>query len=198
MLEPRIQQHFFESADLQYQAAELLSRPVADAAQAIVTSLTSGARLLVLGLGPAAPLAQLVVGYLNGRFERERPGLAAVSLGLECAVLTAAGDDANPGGLAARQLGILGQPGDLLLLLDADGDHPALNAAVRAAQAKELTVVALTGRSGQLLRELFSEGDVLVLVPHARRARVMETLLLILHSLCDVIDLQLLGEQEPA
>ena len=35
MLEPRIQQHFFEGADLLYQVAENLSRPLADAAQEI-------------------------------------------------------------------------------------------------------------------------------------------------------------------
>ena len=31
MLEQRIQQQFFDSADLQYQTAESLSRPIADA-----------------------------------------------------------------------------------------------------------------------------------------------------------------------
>ena len=34
MLEQRIQQQFFESADLKYQSAETLARPVAEAAQA--------------------------------------------------------------------------------------------------------------------------------------------------------------------
>jgi D-sedoheptulose 7-phosphate isomerase len=35
-------------------------------------------------------------------------------------------------------------------------------------------------------------------VPHDRRVRVLETHLLVLHCLCDAIDLQLLGEQDPA
>ena len=39
MLEPRIQQHFFESADLLYQVAENLSSPLADAAQAAVNAI---------------------------------------------------------------------------------------------------------------------------------------------------------------
>jgi len=33
MLEQRIQQQFFDIADLQYQSAQALSRPIADAAQ---------------------------------------------------------------------------------------------------------------------------------------------------------------------
>ena len=36
MLELRIQQHFIESADLQYQAAEPLSKPITAAVQAIL------------------------------------------------------------------------------------------------------------------------------------------------------------------
>jgi D-sedoheptulose 7-phosphate isomerase len=92
----------------------------------------------------------------------------------------------------------LGQPGDLLLLIDTDGQHPALLGAVAAAQSKDMTVIALTGRNGGALRQALSETDVLVAVPHDRRARVLETQLLVLHCLCDAIDQQLLGEQDTA
>jgi D-sedoheptulose 7-phosphate isomerase len=37
-----------------------------------------------------------------------------------------------------------------------------------------------------------------VAVPHERPARVAETHLLVLHCLCDAVDLQLMGELEPA
>ena len=57
MLEQRIQQQFFDSADLQYQTAESLARPIADAAQALTGCLTSGGKLLVAGLGGSAALA---------------------------------------------------------------------------------------------------------------------------------------------
>ena len=98
----------------------------------------------------------------------------------------------------ARQIETLGQPGDLLLLIDGEGNHPALLAAVAAAQGQDMTVIALTGRTGGALRATLGETDVLVAVPHDRRARVLETHLLVLHCLCDAIDLQLLGEQDPA
>ena len=201
MLEPRIQQQFFESADLKYQSAELLSRPIADAVTALVGALTSGGRVLAAGLGTSSMLAQLVVTELIGGFERERPGLAALALGTDGAAL--AGLAALPAAGAfdkvlARQVETLGQPGDLLLLIDSDGNHPALLAAALAAQAQDMTVIALTGRSGGALRGLLHETDVLVAVPHDRRVRVLETHLLVLHCLCDAIDLQLLGEQDSA
>ncbi len=199
MLEPRIQQQFFESADLKYQSAELLSRPIADAVTALVGALTSGGRVLAAGLGTSSMLAQLVVTELIGGFERERPGLAALALGTDGAAL--AGLAALPAAGAfdkvlARQVETLGQPGDLLLLIDSDGNHPALLAAALAAQAQDMTVIALTGRSGGALRGLLHETDVLVAVPHDRRVRVLEAHLLVLHCLCDAIDLQLLGEQD--
>jgi len=197
MLEQRIQQHFFESADLQYQAADLLARPIADAAQAVVAGLTAGGRLYVAGFGPAAGLAQLMASQLLGRFERDRPGLAALALGTDGAALAALAAAGDLDAVLARQVQTLGQPGDLLLLIDPDGDRLGLHAVAQAAQGKEMTVIALTGRQGSMLREALGETDVVISVPHDRRARVLETQLLVLHCLCDTIDLQLLGDMEP-
>ena len=45
MLEQRIQQQFFEGADLKYQSAEALSRGVADAAQVLLAVITSGGKV---------------------------------------------------------------------------------------------------------------------------------------------------------
>ena len=198
MLEQRIQQQFFESADLKYQAAEVLGRPIAEAVQAMVAGLTSGGRVIVTGLGVSASLAQLMASELIGRFERDRPGLAAIVLGSDGVALAALAADGGFNSVLARQIETLGQPGDLLLLIDSDGDHPALLAAVVAAQSKEMTVIALTGRTGGAVRAALDETDVLMVVPHDRRVRVLETQLLVLHCLCDAIDLQLLGEPDPA
>ena len=57
MLEQRLQQQFFESADLLYQAAETLGRPLVDALHALHGGITAGGKLLVVGTGAAAPLA---------------------------------------------------------------------------------------------------------------------------------------------
>ena len=114
MLEPRIQQHFFESADLSYQAAEAMARPIADAAQAIVDCVTAGGRLWVHGRGVALAPAQLLGAALSGRFERERPGLAAMVLALDPLLLSqphGPEDDAP----AVTQLRVLGQAGDVLI-----------------------------------------------------------------------------------
>ncbi len=196
MLEQRIQQHFFEAADLQYQAAEALGRPVADAAQAMVAALTAGARVFVAGLGRTAALAQWFAADLVGHFERERPGLAAIALGGDGVGQSVIAADAGHDQALSRQVEALGHPGDVLLLIEPAGAHAALAAAARVAQGKEMTLVALTGPDGGTLREAMSETDVSIAVPHRRGARVVEAQLLILNALADAIDFQLLGEQE--
>ena len=92
----------------------------------------------------------------------------------------------------------LGAPGDVLLALTTSGNSANVLAAVDAAHAKDMTVIALTGRTGGTLRERLSETDVHICVPHDRTARIQEVHLLVLHCLCDAVDLQLLGEQENA
>ena len=196
MLEQRIQQQFFDSADLKYQAAETLTRPIADAVAAITGCITGGGKLLVCGSGAAAADARHFTTLLVGRFERERPGLAAIALSADGALLGSAGDASDAAQVFAQQVRALGAPGDLLVSIGANDDAPTLVAAVKAAHDKEMAVVALTGRDGGRIKPLLAETDVHIAVPHERAARIHEVHLLALHCICDAVDLQLLGEQD--
>ena len=193
MPELRIQQHFIDSGDLHYQLSETLAKPVDAAVQALLACVTGGGKVLVAGLGPSLSLAQYFTGLLVGGFERERPALAALTLGPDM------GWAASPTAAEAlaRQVHALGAAGDALVLLSVDAQEPLLVPAVAAAHERDMTVLVLTGgQAGALLRQL-RETDVQVSVPHERMARVREVQQLVLHCLCDGIDTQLLGEQEP-
>lgn len=196
MLEQRIQQQFFDSADLKYAAADVLTKPIADAVHALVGCITSGGKVLACGNGGSAADAQHFAAEFVGRFERERPGLAAVALTTDTSILTAIGNDYDFTSIFSKQVQALGAPGDMLLCFSTSGNSANVIAAVEAAHAKEMTVIALTGRNGGKMRELLSETDVHICVPHERTARIQEVHLLVLHCLCDAVDLLLLGEQE--
>lgn len=182
MLEQRIQQQFFESADLQYQSAESLSRPIAEAAAAVLGAITSGGKVLAVGHGAGQALALHLAQLFVTRFERERPPLAALALG-------------QPGTQPTAQVLALGLPGDVLLLVD-DGQSDSAPL-ISAAQGKDMTLVVLAGRSAAVIGELLAETDVLIKLPAERPSRVAELQLLALHCLCDAVDFQLMGEQEP-
>lgn len=192
MLDLRIQQHFIDSADLHYQVAEGLAKPVDAAVQAVLACVTGGGKVLTAGLGASAGLTQYLAGLLVGGFERERPGLSAMALSGDAQMASL-----WPGEQAlAHQVRALGHTGDVLFLVSAHGAELALLQAVQAAHEREMIVVALTGHQGGALARQLRETDVLVCVPHERVARIREVQLLVLHCLCDGIDTQLLGEQE--
>ncbi len=190
MLEQRIQQHFIDSADLQYQTAQDLGKPIADAVQAMLACITGGGKMLACASGPSVGHALQFVGFCLAGFERERPEFAALALSANSALL---GSTQQP---FARQVRALGQAGDLLLALCVDGNDAGVLAAVEAAHERDMSVVALSGRSGGRLASVLRETDVLLCVPHDRTARVLEVHTLILHCLCDGIDAQLFGEPE--
>ena len=198
MLEQRIQQQFFDSADLQYQTAESLSRPIAEAAQALIGCITAGGKLLVGGLGGGAALAQHVCAAFVGRFERERPGLAALALASDSVLLGTLAARAAPEQVFAKQVQALGQGGDVLLLLAGPTNDAALEAAIAAAHARDMSVVLLGASATTAPQAKLKDTDVLLAIPHERAARVLELQLLVLHCLCDAVDVQLMGEQDSA
>lgn len=195
MLEQRIQQHFFDSADLKYAAAEVLAKPIADAVGTLMGCITSGGKVLVCGNGGSAADAQHFAAEFVGRFERERPGLAAIALTTDSSILTAVGNDYDFNVIFSKQVQAIGSPGDVLLAITTSGNSANVLAAVEAAHAKEMSVIALTGRDGGKMRKLLLETDVHICVPHERTARIQEVHLLVVHCLCDAVDLQLLGSE---
>lgn len=215
MLEQRIQQHFIDGADLKYQAGPVLSKPLAQAMQAVLACVTSGGKILACGAGISGVLAQQFAAHFVGRFERERPELAALALVADMTDPGADSPDALERDVFARQVRALGQAGDVLLCFSPSGQSAAVLAAVLAAHEREMTVVALTGgasglRAGSAIVHQGGKGsstggsvgrslretDVHVCVPSERVARIHEVHLLALHCLCDGVDAQLLGEQE--
>ena len=196
MLEQRIQQHFIDSADLKYQAAPILSKPIAQAVQALLACVTSGGKVLACGNGGSAADAQHFSAEFVGRYERERPELGAIALTTHSSILTAIANDYDFSVIFSRQVRALGQPGDVLLAITTSGNSANVLAAVEAAHEREMTVVALTGRGGGKMAHALRDTDVHICVPHERTARIQEVHILVLHCLCDGVDNQLLGEPE--
>jgi len=125
---------------------------------------------------------------LLGRFERTRPELAAVTLGRSLL-----GGEFETQGLA-REVRALGVAEDLLLVLSAKGGEGALSAAVDAAHERDMTVVAVVGGlDGELLQAL-QDTDVAISIPSDQVGRVLEIHQMILHCICDGIDVHLLGD----
>ena len=196
MLEQRIEQHFIDSADLKYQSAQVLSKPIAAAISAILASVTSVGKVLACGNGGSAADAQHFAAEFVGRFERERPELGAIALSTDSSILTAIANDYHYDQIFSKQVRALGQSGDVLLAITTSGNSANVLAAIEAAHERDMTVVALTGKGGGKMVQALRETDVHICVPHERTARIQEVHLLTIHCICDGVDTQLLGDQE--
>ncbi|QNM97947.1 phosphoheptose isomerase [Chitinimonas koreensis] len=188
----RVNQHFLDSLAVKELARELLAAPVAVAAERMVAALMSDRKVLSCGNGGSAADAQRFAAAMVGRFEKERPGLAAMSLVTDSSVLSAIANDYDYELVFSKQVRALGQPGDILLAISTSGSSANVIEAVHAAHERQMSVIALTGRDGGKLAELLTGEDLLLNVPTERVARIQEVHLLLLHGICDAIDFILL------
>ena len=166
--------------------------------QAILASVTSGGKVLACGNGGSAADAQHFAAEFVGRYERERPELAAIALTTDSSILTAIANDYDFSVIFSKQVRAFGGSGDVLLALSTSGNSANVLAAIEAAHERDMTVVALTGKGGGKMTSALRETDVHICVPHDRTARIQEVHLLVLHCICDGVDTQLLGDQEPS
>jgi D-sedoheptulose 7-phosphate isomerase len=194
-LPERIRRQFNDSAQLKLKAHEALAGPIARAIEIMVKALLSNGKILACGNGGSAADAQHFSAELLNRFERERPGLAAISLTTDTSTLTSIANDYEYEQVFSKQVSALGQPGDVLFAISTSGNSKNVTRALAAAHEREMRVVALTGRGGGEMSKLLAPEDVHICVPHSQTARIQEVHLLTLHCLCDGIDCMLLGAE---
>jgi D-sedoheptulose 7-phosphate isomerase len=191
----RVRQHFSDSAQTKLAAVEALAEPIARATEVMAGTLLANGKILACGNGGSAADSQHFAAELLNRFERERPGLAAIALTTDTSTLTSIANDYDYRQVFSKQVLALGQPGDVLLAISTSGGSKNVIAAVQAAHERDMRVVALTGRGGGELGRALDNRDVHVCVPHEVTARIQEVHLLVLHCLCDGIDCLLLGTE---
>lgn len=167
---------------------------VATGAGHMIQALLTDRKILACGNGGSAADAQHFSAELLNRFERERPGLPAISLTTDTSTLTSIANDYHYDEVFSKQVRALGQPGDVLLAISTSGNSPNVLRAVEAAHERGMIVVALNGRNGGELAGMLGGGDVNICVRASSTARVQEVHGLVIHCLCDLIDFQLLGQ----
>ncbi len=177
---------FATASEVMLQAGKLLRNTIVEAAQAISNAFESGGKVLVCGNGGSAADAQHLAGELVGRFKyHDRPGLPALALTADSAVVTAWGNDASFDKVFARQVQALGRPGDVLIGISTSGRSRNVIEAFEAGRRQGLTCIALTGGNGGELLEL---SDIAIVAPSSSTPRIQEVHIVALHLICELID----------
>jgi DnaA initiator-associating protein len=195
MLE-KIKENFTESIQTKIAASEVLPPSIEKAGQMMVEALIRGNKILSCGNGGSAGDAQHFSSELLNRYERDRPSLPAMALTTDTSTLTSIANDYSYDEVFSKQVRALGQQGDILLAISTSGNSRNVIKAMEAALARDMTIIALTGKDGGEMAGFLNENDVEIRVPSNRTARIQEVHLLVIHNLCEMIDDTLFPETD--
>jgi D-sedoheptulose 7-phosphate isomerase len=189
----RIDKNFQDSISTKQLAADVLAEPISRAAQMVTQCFLDGGKILSCGNGGSAGDAQHFSSEMLNRFEMERPGLPAIALTTDSSTVTSIANDYDYSLIFSKQVTALGQAGDILLAISTSGNSGNVNLAIDAAHDREMSVIALSGKSGGDMTSRLSLNDIEIRVPSESTARIQEVHLLVIHCICDLVDHQLLG-----
>ena len=156
--------------------------------ESVYRTVTTGGKVLACGNGGSAADAQHFVAELVGRYLEERRPLAAVALNTDTSVLTCVSNDYDYERVFARQVEAIGRPDDLLVAITTSGKSPNILRALETAARIGIETAALLGRDGGPAKAL---ARLPIVVPAQETARIQECHGLMIHLLCESLDLLL-------
>jgi D-sedoheptulose 7-phosphate isomerase len=191
-----IRRAFEASIETKRDSLAALKESIELASAMLNQALVGGHKIMACGNGGSASDAQHFSSELLNRYDRDRPGLPAIALTTDSATLTSIANDYDYRQIYSKQVTSLGQPGDVLLAISTSGQSPNIIDAIEAANDSDIQVIALTGKDGGDMARVINENSIEIRVPSNVTARIQEVHILVIHILCELLDLQLLGPAE--
>tara|TARA_B100000242_G_C43002130_1_gene465564 strand:+ start:552 stop:1142 length:591 start_codon:yes stop_codon:yes gene_type:complete len=154
----------------------------------IINSYKKGGRLYVAGNGGSASDSQHFVAELVCKLSKDRISIPAEALTTDTSVITSIANDYSFDQIFARQLSGKLRPHDVFLGISTSGNSPNIINAFKEAKNKKNKSILLTGSNGGESLELC---DISIIVPSKITARIQEIHILFLHTLCEMIENEL-------
>jgi D-sedoheptulose 7-phosphate isomerase len=184
MSAPDFARHFSEHQKV-IEACIASLQPASDAAaEAIISTLGRGGKVLAFGNGGSATQANHFVEELIGRFKETRRPLPAISLVGDSGVITCIANDFGYGALFERQVEALTSMGDVVLGITTSGRSENVLRGLQAAKEKGAVTIALCGAAGLQ----GGSADHIVAVPSDEGAHIQEVHLMLIHLWCIAVD----------
>jgi D-sedoheptulose 7-phosphate isomerase len=184
-LEKKIGEIFNQSIETKKEFIDTHSAKIVEAVQSTVTALKNGKKLLFFGNGGSASDASHLAAEFVNRFKIERPGIPALALATDMAVITSISNDYDYSEIFSRQIRTFGQEGDIAFAISTSGNSPNVIKGCHAAKEKGMKIIVFTGGSGGKLAPL---ADLAFIVPSAHTARIQETHITLGHTICELVD----------
>ncbi|MEW6408891.1 MAG: D-sedoheptulose 7-phosphate isomerase [Nitrospirota bacterium] len=156
----------------------------------ITDVFNTGKKLILFGNGGSATDASHIAAEFVNRFQKERPGLPAIALNTDMAIITSIANDYEYSDVFARQLKAIGNEGDIVIAISTSGNSPNVLKAADVARRKKMKIIAFTGNTGG---KLASKVDYAFLVPSDSTPRIQETHITLGHLICQMVEESLFG-----
>ena len=105
---------------------------ILEVAKIIAGAFNEGKKVILFGNGGSSTDASHIAAEFVNRFKRERPGLPALSLNTDMAVITSIANDYDFSDIFAKQLKALSVEGDIVIAISTSGNSPLHLRTVRA------------------------------------------------------------------
>lgn len=180
-----IQKIFNESIEIKRAFVDQSKELIEEVSKMIASAFNDGKKVLIFGNGGSACDASHIAGEFVNRFKKDRPGLPAICLNTDMAVITSIANDYDYSEIFARQLKTLGQKGDIAIAISTSGGSKNVLKAVTAAKKRGIITIAFTGMNGSKFAGMC---DYAFIVPSTDTARIQETHITLAHVLCQLVE----------
>lgn len=184
-LQKKVLDLFTNSIEVKGEFIKTHCEKIVQAVQITALALKNGNKLLFFGNGGSACDASHLAAEFVNRFKIERPGLPALALATDMAVVTSISNDYEYAEIFSRQVRTLGQSGDIAFAITTSGNSTNVVRGVQAAKEKGIRTIGFTGGTGGKLVPLV---DMAFIVPSKNTARIQETHITLGHVICELVD----------
>lgn len=194
-----------------YPNLEGCKQDILTACDIVIDCYRNGGKLLLCGNGGSCADCDHIVGELMKGFLKQRPlseeqkkamktncslvddvlldklqnALPAISLPNITALNSAFCNDVEPELIYAQSLMSLANKNDVLIAISTSGNSKNVYAAAKVAKALGISVVALSGKTGGMLKEI---SDVCICAPETETFKIQELHLPIYHYICASVE----------
>lgn len=199
-----------------YPTLALCESDIENATNTIINCYENGGKLLIAGNGGSSADSDHIVGELMKGFMKKRElndsqkakmkekcqdiseetlaklqnALPAISLSSFSALNTAFSNDVDADLVFAQGVFGLGKANDVLIAISTSGNSKNVVEAAKVAKAIGMKVIALTGKSGGVLKNL---ADITITAPETETYKVQELHLPVYHYICAEIESHFFG-----
>lgn len=150
----------------------------------ITDSLIDGKKLMVCGNGGSAADSQHFVAELVSKFKKVRKPLSAIALTTDSSIITSIANDFSFDQIFSKQIQALGKKGDVLIGISTSGTSTNVLNALKTAKKEKISTILLTGN----IKKQYNYVDLKIGVPSSSTARIQEIHEIIYHSICEIVE----------